>query len=100
MMMLSNRKYSDPTAVLQSLVDDFGNQIMVGEQKDIGEFNLNFLERVEEGLGELNKSESDDSQGIEEDGDGEIIGNRFTSVKHEPISRHSSILGDAEGSIR
>lgn len=24
-MMLSNRKYSDPTEVLKSLVDDFGN---------------------------------------------------------------------------
>jgi len=24
----------------------------LGDQKDIGEFNLNFLERIEEGLGE------------------------------------------------
>ncbi len=35
-----------------SLVDDFGQPLMLGEQKDIGEFNLNFLERIEEGLGE------------------------------------------------
>jgi len=33
-------------------VDDFGNKIQIGDQKDIGEFNLNFLERIEEGLGE------------------------------------------------
>jgi hypothetical protein len=51
-MMLINRKYADPTSVLKSLVDDLGNQIIVGEQKDIGEFNLNLLERIEEGLGE------------------------------------------------
>jgi hypothetical protein len=33
-------------------VDDFGQPITLGDQKDIGEFNLNFLERIEEGLGE------------------------------------------------
>jgi hypothetical protein len=38
--------------VLQALVDDYGHPILFGEQKDIGEFNLNFLERIEEGLGE------------------------------------------------
>lgn len=27
-----------------------GNKIGIGEEKDIGEFNLNFLERIEEGL--------------------------------------------------
>lgn len=51
-MILGNRKYADPTKVLKSLTDDFGNRLIVGEQRDIGEFNLNFLERVEEGLGE------------------------------------------------
>jgi hypothetical protein len=56
-MIMANRKYVDPTSVLQSLVDDFGNRLLVGEQKDIGEFNLNFIERIEEGLGE--KSQDD-----------------------------------------
>jgi len=37
---------------MQTLVDDFGQPILFGEQKDVGEFNLNFLERIEEGLGE------------------------------------------------
>lgn len=37
---------------MKALVDDFGQPILFGEQKDIAEFNLNFLERVEEGLGE------------------------------------------------
>ena len=48
----SNRKYTEPSDVLRSLVDDFGQPISLGDQKDIGEFNLNFLERIEEGLGE------------------------------------------------
>lgn len=30
-MLLANRKYVDPTQVLKSLVDDFGNPILVGE---------------------------------------------------------------------
>jgi len=54
-MMLANRKYVDPTAVLRSLTDDFGNPISIGEQRDIGEFLLNFIERIEEGVGELKK---------------------------------------------
>lgn len=51
-MILTNKKYTEPLEVLRSLVDDFGQAILIGEQKDIGEFNLNFLERIEEGLGE------------------------------------------------
>ncbi len=51
-MILTNKKYADPTPVLKSLVDEMGHAIQIGEQRDIGEFNLNFLERVEEGLGE------------------------------------------------
>ena len=33
-------------------MDEFGNKVEVGDQKDIGEFMLNFLERIEEGLHE------------------------------------------------
>lgn len=46
--------------MLQSLVDDFGNRILVGEQKDIGEFTLNFIERIEEGLGEKSSPANED----------------------------------------
>ena len=54
-MLMANRKYVDPTSVLRSLTDDFGHPISIGEQRDIGEFLLNFIERIEEGLGELKK---------------------------------------------
>ena len=65
-MVRANRKYVAPTQVLQSLVDDFGNRMLVGEQKDIGEFNLNFIERIEEGLGEKSILESDKVEEEEE----------------------------------
>lgn len=38
-MTISDKKYADPTNVLKALVDDFGNSVEIGEQKDIGEFN-------------------------------------------------------------
>ena len=45
-MLLSNVKYQDPTLVLESVVDDNGRGISIYEQADIGEFFLNFLERM------------------------------------------------------
>ena len=51
-MLCSNEKYRDPTRVLESVVDDNGQKIPIYEQKDIGEFFLNFLERLQDGLGE------------------------------------------------
>ena len=49
-MILGNKKCIDPSNVLDTLLDETGNQIQVGEQKDIGEFNINFIARIEEGL--------------------------------------------------
>ena len=46
-MIASDKKYLDPTSVITSIVDDVGNDIPIGDQKDIGEFNLYFLSRVE-----------------------------------------------------
>ena len=36
--------------MLTALVDDSGNSIKVGEQKDVGEFNINLLARVHDAL--------------------------------------------------
>ena len=49
-LIASDRKYIDPTDVISSVVDDYGNEMTIGDQKDIGEFNLVFLFRVDEGL--------------------------------------------------
>lgn len=38
--------------MLESLVDDNGVSIPIYEQKDIGEFFLNFLDRLQDGMGE------------------------------------------------
>jgi hypothetical protein len=52
LLIKSNKKYTDPSLLLKGLVDEFGNSIQIGDEKDLGEFYLNFLERIEEGLGE------------------------------------------------
>ena len=63
-MIKSDKKYVDPSQVLNSVVDDegisnlmqenfnifIGNSIPIGDQKDVAEFNLCFLSRIEEGL--------------------------------------------------
>eukprot|EP01022_Parablepharisma_sp_SALTPOND_P001351 TRINITY_DN106156_c1_g1_i1.p1 TRINITY_DN106156_c1_g1~~TRINITY_DN106156_c1_g1_i1.p1 ORF type:complete len:938 (-),score=127.57 TRINITY_DN106156_c1_g1_i1:56-2869(-) len=49
-MICSNRNYIDPINVLNTLVDDYGNKISIGEQKDAGEFNSIFLTRINEAL--------------------------------------------------
>jgi hypothetical protein len=51
-MLLTNQKYVDPSKVLSAVVDDFGKPIQVGSQMDAIEYLLNFIERIEEGLGE------------------------------------------------
>ena len=51
-MLISNQKYQDPSEVIKSILDDKGEQIQIGEQADISEFYLTFLERLQEGLGE------------------------------------------------
>jgi len=49
-MLLGNKKVLDPSEVTSSLIDAQGKPIKIGEQLDIGEFAINFFERIEEGL--------------------------------------------------
>lgn len=49
-LIASDRKYIDPTDVISSVMDDYGNELTIGDQKDIGEFNLIFLSRIDEGI--------------------------------------------------
>ena len=51
-MLISNVKYQDPTKVLESIVDDNGQKMEIYLQADICEFFLNFLDRLQDGLGE------------------------------------------------
>jgi ubiquitin carboxyl-terminal hydrolase 25/28 len=63
-LIASDRKYADPTPVLSALVDDYGNELAIGDQKDIGEFNLVFLSRIEDGLEEARKDKAMDIEGV------------------------------------
>ena len=85
---------------MQTLVDDFGQPILFGEQKDVGEFNLNFLERIEEGLGErlIGKNiKLEESKSTEEDDQSmEMVtpsGEDMFDMQSLAI-RKSSIIGD------
>ena len=35
-LICSDKKYIDPTPVISSIVDDYGNELAIGDQKDIG----------------------------------------------------------------
>lgn len=66
-MIGSDRKYIDPTPVLTSIVDDYGNELPIGDQKDIGEFNLIFLSRIDEGLSEYTANQKMEIEGERND---------------------------------
>jgi len=60
LMIGSNRKYIDPTPVLSSITDDFGNKIEIGGQRDVGEFNMILVSRIAEAM-----RRRDEVEGIE-----------------------------------
>jgi hypothetical protein len=49
-MTKSDKKYGDPTAVLNAITDSYGRPVEIGNEQDIGEFNDILLSRVQEGL--------------------------------------------------
>lgn len=51
-MLYTNQRYVDPKQVLASVVDDSGQSIKFGQEKDSTEYLLNLIERIEEGLAE------------------------------------------------
>lgn len=63
-LIASDRKYADPTPVITALVDDYGNELAIGDQKDIGEFNLVFLSRIEDGMEEARKEKAMEIEGV------------------------------------
>ncbi|CAD8166466.1 unnamed protein product [Paramecium pentaurelia] len=54
-MIGSDLKYVDPSEVVKSICDDFGNVLPIGDQQDVGEFNHYFLSRIGEGLAQTER---------------------------------------------
>jgi len=50
-MTKSKRKYINPKAFADVMTENNGSGIIIGEEKDVGEFNINFLARIDEALG-------------------------------------------------
>ena len=49
--LVKNRsKYVDPIDVIKNIVDEFGNQVNVGDQEDIGEVSEGIMSRIHEGV--------------------------------------------------
>lgn len=49
-MTKSEKKYADPTKMIRNIVDDFGNQMKIGDQQDISEVSEGFMTRLHEGF--------------------------------------------------
>lgn len=50
-MTKSKRKYINPKTLADLIVACSGSEMMLGDEKDVGEFNINFLARIDEALG-------------------------------------------------
>lgn len=51
-LLYTNQSYVDPSDVLNNVADDSGFACQIGDQQDSMEYLMNFMERLEEGLGE------------------------------------------------
>ena len=47
-MALGNKKYLDPNGVLKSVLDNQGDQVAIGEENDISEYNSILLTRIQD----------------------------------------------------
>lgn len=47
-MALGKKKYLDPSGVLESVLDNQGDQVAIGEEKDISEYNGLLLTRIQD----------------------------------------------------
>jgi hypothetical protein len=60
-MTIGNKKYTEPSAVLQSVIDEFGQKVQIGEEKDINEFKSILISRIADAFnhGKPEKEEGD-----------------------------------------
>ena len=58
-MTVGNKKYAEPSRVLQSIVDDFGDAMQIGEEKDINEFKAVLVARFADAFHSLEEKKED-----------------------------------------
>ena len=58
-MAVSNKKYLDPSGVLKAIVNSQGEQMTIGEEKDIREFNDVLLSRIKDAFEHKVKQEEE-----------------------------------------
>jgi hypothetical protein len=56
-MTIGNKKYAEPSRVLKSVVDDFGKDIQIGEEKDITEFKSTLVSQIAEAFKSLEQEQ-------------------------------------------
>lgn len=62
-MSIGNKKYTEPSAVLQSVVDEFGQKVQIGEEKDINEFKSILIARIADAFNH-GKPEKDEAEEV------------------------------------
>ncbi|CAD8082901.1 unnamed protein product [Paramecium primaurelia] len=86
-MIGSDKKYVDPSDVVKSICDDFGNVLPIGDQKDVGEFNHYFLSRIGEGLA-YNEHQPSKIEDQPHEGSSSILRLKSSTIHDEdPVSK-------------
>ncbi|CAD8113472.1 unnamed protein product [Paramecium sonneborni] len=83
-MIGSDKKYVDPSDVVKSICDDFGNVLPIGDQKDVGEFNHYFLSRIGEGLA-YNEHQPSKIEDIQHESASSILRLKSSTIHDEDV---------------
>lgn len=86
-LVKSNKKYSDASPVLRELKDEFGQGIPIGDQKDVSEFHLKFIECLEV---EVKSSKVEEEQKASEESKEEAKGEK--PAEEPDFNRNHSTL--------
>lgn len=58
-MALGKKKYLNPSGVLQAVVDDQGDKLAIGDEKDITEYNVVLLQRIQDAFDYVKDKENE-----------------------------------------
>jgi hypothetical protein len=95
-MTKSEKKYADPTAMIRQIVDDFGNQMKIGDQQDITEVSEGFMTRIHEGVQVIVEPFIDSTQHNPFEEEGKEDANLSDSDSESSKSEEQDILKQVE----